>query len=375
MLFVLAGGVGYAQGTAPTFRYNTSDGPVTLPGRDPALSGTTMVPTVLVPVRLQFDARWAVDKPVRLDAAGDIPKILASPVFSNISFGEQGTTQFLDAMLRATVRPEADAAWHTLLGQPEVRPVTVEIPAGYGYVLTSKRTGTRLGIVDIEYLQRAIFQRIPHEDGKLVIAITRNTAYYTYGDATVCCSWGTHGVDEVTGNSFVLASWLGPVPPLVTEHDVQPLTEQLAGWVNDPLHDPLFHVAFRKALPAGENMVPRWGWPPMGGVERHGCGGDSPATRYTLQDPVETNERSDLPAGPSSVVRSKGATWHVADVALMGWYTRGPAPTAFRMRSCCGRWRFVAPHRIRRLRKWRMSRRLLLRWRRCRRRKQRTGTS
>ena len=324
---LVVGGVGYGQGTAPTFRYNMAHGPVTLPGRDPAQGGTTVIPTVLVPVRLQFDAELAAGKPVTLDAAGDIRQVLRSPMFAKAAFGVEGTTQYADAMLRATVG--AAAGWHTLLGAPEVRPVTVEIPVGYGYLLTSKRNGTSLGMVDLEYLQRALFQQMAREDGKLVIAVTRNTAYYTYGDATVCCSWGTHGVDEVTGNSFVLASYLGATPSPVSERDVQPLTEQLAEWMNDPLHDPLFHVAFGKPLPPGENVVPSWRWPAAEGVERRGCGGDSPATRYTLQDPLDTNERSDLPAGPAWVVQAGGAAWHVADVALMGWYTGGAGPYSF----------------------------------------------
>jgi len=327
VLSVFAGGVGYGQGTSPTFRYNTSAGLVTLPGRDPARSGTTIIPTILVAVRLQFDSRLVATKPLSLDAARNVPQILHSPVFSKASFEADGTTQYADAMLRATAG--APAGWHTLLGQPIVRPVTVEIPAGYGYVLTSKRTRTLLGVADAEYVQRAIFQQIPRQEGKLVIAVTRNTAYYTYGDATVCCSWGTHGVDESTGNSFVLASYLGAVPPLVQQRDMQPLTEQLAEWVNDPLHDPLFHVAFRRPLPDGENVIPSWKWPTIEGAEHRGCGGNSPATRYTLQDPLNTNERSQLPAGPTWVVHARGTTWHLADVALMSWYTGGTGPYSF----------------------------------------------
>jgi len=324
---ILVGQVGYGQGTAPAFRYNTGHGLVTLPGRDPAQGGTTVIPTVLVPVQLRFQTQRAASKPLTLDAAGDIPRVLHSPVFSKGNFGAEGTTQYTDAMLRASTRSSPE--WHTLLGQPLVQPVTVEIPPGYGYVLASKRTGTLLGMADAEYVQRAIFQQIPHRQGKFVIAVTRNTAFYTYGDATVCCSWGTHGVDEGTGNSFVLASYLEAPPPLVKERDVQPLTEQLAEWVNDPLHDPLLHLAFGRPLPEAENVIPVWQWPAVEGVEHTGCGGDSPATRFTLRDPLDTNERSDLPAGPAWVVHAQGAAWHVADVALMSWYTAGEAPYSF----------------------------------------------
>lgn len=327
IIFVFVNGVVYGQATAPTFRYTRGESSLTLPGRDPAQGGTTVIPTILVPVRLEFDAGVGAGKRLTLDAAEDVRQMMRSPVFSKAAFGAEGTTQYVDAMLRATVGTAG--GWHTILGQPEVRPVTVKIPVGDGYVLTSKWTRTLLGMADAEYVQRAIFRQIPRQQGKLVIAVTRNTAYYTYGDATVCCSWGTHGVDEVTGNSFVLASYLGTTPPLVKERDVQPLTEQLAEWVNDPLHDPLFHLAFRQPLPEGENVVPTWEWPDAPGAEHHGCGGNSPANRYTLEGPLDTNERSDLTAGPAWVVHTEGGAWHVADVALMGWYTGGAGPYSF----------------------------------------------
>lgn len=301
---------------------------MTLPGRDPAQGGTTVIPTVLVPVRLRFEATPGGGAPATLDAAEDAARILRSPVFAKAAFGAE-TTQYTDAMLRATLGASAPSEWHTLLGKPEVKPVTVTLPTGYGYALSSKRTGTVLGMADVEFVQRAVFQQIPHEDGKLVIVLTRNTAYYTYGDATVCCTWGTHGVDGATGNSFVLASFLGAAPPLVEERDIQPLTEQLAEWVNDPLHDPLFHLEFGHPLPAAENIVPAWEFPQPAGVERHECGGNSPATRYTLEDPVSTNDRSDLPTGPAMTVDAGGMRWHVADIALMSWYTGGAAPYSF----------------------------------------------
>ena len=325
---LLAAFTGYGQGTVPTFHFKAGQSSLILPGRDSAQGGTTVIPTVLVPVRLTFNDNPGEGKSVTFDAAGDVPRILRSPVFARASFAAGGTTQYLDAMLRTTVGAAA-AGWHTLLGSPEVRRVTVEIPVGYGYVLRSKRTGTQMAMADAEYVQRAIFNQIPRLDGKLVIAVTHNTGYYTYGDATVCCTWGTHGVDAATGNSFVLGSYLGATPPLVQQRDVQPLTEQLAEWVNDPLHDPLFHLAFRTPLPPGENVVPRWKWPEIPGAQNDGCGGDSPATRYTLADPVDTNIRSDLPAGPAWVVHAQGAVWHVANVALLGWYTGTEGPYSF----------------------------------------------
>ncbi len=329
VVFVFAAGAGYGQGTAPTFRYTSGQSSLTLPGRDPAQGGTTVIPTVLVPVRLQFATNPASGKPTVLDAAQDVAQILHSPVFSKAKFGTDDDTQYMDAMLRATTGKAG--GWHTMLGQPVVRPVTVEIPAEEGYVLTSKRTGTQMAIVDRSYLQRAIFRQISRQDGKLVIAVTRNTAFE-------CCSWGTDGVDEATGNSFVLASYLVSAPPPVEEHDVQPLTEQLAEWVNNPLHDPLFRVTRdytlpppytrpQQTAPSGDNVVPAWMLPAISGAATRGCG--SRTAQGTLQNPLDTNGHDDLSAGPALAVSAGGTTWHVADVALMGWYTGGAGPYSF----------------------------------------------
>ena len=207
----------HAAGTVPTFQVAVGQSSYTLAGSDPAHGGVTTVPTVLVPITLAFDARKLSGKPFVLHAVPEITGILRSPIFSKFDFPSGGVTQYADAMLRTTF-PKV-TGWHTLLGEPEVKRIKIDIPVGYGYVLTSKRTGGSLGVVDIEFLQQELFKQIPKEPGKLVIAMTRNTTYYALGDATVCCSWGTHGVDSVTGNSFVLGSYVHAAPGIVKDAD------------------------------------------------------------------------------------------------------------------------------------------------------------
>lgn len=305
-----------AQGTVPTFHSTTNQGSYTLAGRDPGQGGTTVIPTVLVPVTLSFEAKkTAAGAPVALDAGSDVTRLLHSPIFSNAPFPVGGTTQYVDAMLRATF--PAASGWHTLLGQPEVKPLQIAVPIGYGYVLSSKKSGSDLGMVDLEYLQREIFKRIPRQEGKLVIAVTHNTGYYAYGDATVCCSWGTHGIDAATGNSFVLASWLDRAPPIVEERDAQPLTEQLAEFAYDPVRDALSHS---HGAAAAENTVGAWMRPAAESRTEGGCGGTGIATRYTLLEPTDTNPRSDLPQSKPYVVLTGGSAWHVQNVALLRWY-------------------------------------------------------
>lgn len=122
-------------------------------------------------------------------------------------------------------------------------------PGGYGYVLTSAKSRDSLAIVDVEWLQREIFRLVPRQDGRLVLAVTHNTAYYALGDATVCCSWGTHGVDTATGNSFVLASYLGGAPSVVTDADVAFMISLVPEGTQIPSGFPSYGGQFGSYLP------------------------------------------------------------------------------------------------------------------------------
>ena len=289
-----------------------------MPAAIPAQGGTTTIPTVLVPITLSFEAKKTAGKPFVMDAAPDVPRVLRSPVFSKFAFPSGGTTQYADAMLRTTF-PKADG-WHTLLGKPEVKPVKITVPAGYGYILTSKKTGGSFAVVDIEFLQKELFKQLPKQEGKLVIAVTHNTTYYAEGDATVCCSWGTHGVDSATGNSFVLGSYLHAAPTVVEDGDVQPLTQQLAEFINDPLHDPLLRRPQRQG--SGKHLSRAGCVPPrMRPGDQGGCGGTGVASTYFLLEPTNTNPKNNIPASKAFVAQADGATYHLQNVALLPWYT------------------------------------------------------
>jgi chitinase len=295
--------------TAPKF----TQGPYTVFGQHPAHSGTTVIPTVLVPVDLAFPGQT-------IAARADVPLVLGSPVFSNFAFAS-GTTQYADAMMRSSF---PHAAGHTLLDKPEVRPITVRIPVGYGYILTSKKSGRSLAVVDVQFLQKAIFQQIPKQQGKLVIAFAENTTTYTSGDATECCAWGTHGVDEATGNSFVLSSYLRDAPSVVKDQDIQPLTQQLAEFINDPLHDPLFHGHHHQPRPG--NHFPNWMRLPFVSAGDQGpCGGSMVATDLFLLEPTDTSAKNEIPASEPFVA----GDYHLQNAALLPWYISGTQPYSF----------------------------------------------
>lgn len=310
-------GGAYAQDAIPAFQHTVGGHTYTLAGGDPARGGVTTIPTVLVPIALSLEAKESAGRAFVMDARPDVDRVLRSPVFSKFSFPSGGDTQYADAMLRTTF-PRA-SGWHNLLGKPQVKPVKITVPVGYGYVLTSKKSGGSLAVVDLEFLQKELFKQITRQPGKLIIALTHNTTYYALADATVCCSWGTHGVDRATQNSFVLASYLDGAPSVVKERDVQPLTQQLAEFMNDPLHDPLFGERI-EGQPG--NSFPAWMRPAsMRPGDQGRCGGTNIATTYFLLEPTDTNPKNNLPVSKPFVARMAGSTYHLQNVALVPWYT------------------------------------------------------
>jgi chitinase len=327
----------YAQATLPTFTHTYTargeDYSYTVVGGDPAKGGTTTLPTVLVPITLTIEAPMdeAGAKAV-LDAGPDVDHVLRSPIFSSYRFSS-GKTQYADALMRADFSKDSARDWHTLLQKPKVVPLKIDLPIGKGYVLTSKKTGRMLAMVDVLFMQRQIFAQLPKADtgdDKLVIAMTRNVTYYSSEDATECCSWGTHGVDTTQGarQPFVLGSYLDP-HTVEKDSDIQPLTQQLAQWFRDPLHDPALHI-HHGMIPPG-NIFPSWmRVPPESATElptdNSGCGGTALAVDLFLNDPTDTNWKNRTPASDPYVIRSAGMSYHLQNVALLSWYEGTPSP-------------------------------------------------
>ncbi len=298
-----------AQGAVPVFHYTAGRHAYTFAGKSPARGGTTKISTVLVPVTITFPHRGN-SVPVVLHASPDVRAVLHSPVFANFQYPSGGDTQYADALLRSTV-PHA-SSWHTMLEQPQIVPVTVSIPPADGYTLYSRSTGRRMAVVDLKFLARAVLRQLPPVHGRLVIAFTHNTTYYADHDATICCSWGTHGVDPKTGDSFVLSTYLHHAPAILKDHDIQPLTQQIAEFVYDPHHNPFYPGRF-STQPG--NHFPAWrrsatGW----------CAGEGAGSNYFQLEPTDTNLKNDFPASLGFGLRSGSHTYHVENVPLLAWY-------------------------------------------------------
>ncbi|GAA3756468.1 hypothetical protein GCM10022270_13870 [Terriglobus aquaticus] len=313
----------FAQGTLPTFTHTGDSGSYTVLGNDPAKGGTATVPVTIVPITLTFEA----SKGVALSPALDIAKITRSPLFTPFPFAT-GTTQYADALLRASFYQTAASAntlstWHTKFSKPTVAPaLRVQIPIGYGYTLTDKRSARTLGVVDLEWLQKKIFETTPAgtlSPDRLVLFVTHNTTYYAEGDATVCCSWGTHGTEPASKQPFVLASYLD-LSSLAIDKDVQPISSQLAQFVMDPGHDPLFKGTRGQTSP-GNTFGTGWMRPATSPASDFRCAGTGAGSRYFTLLPTDTNAKNNFPASPAFVA----GTYHLQNAPVLPWYTGNTA--------------------------------------------------
>ncbi len=293
--------------TVPTFTGSFSTGgrnySYTMAGKTPDLGGTTTIATILVPVSLSFSASGSHEHV--MSAAGDIADIVHSPLFEPVAFAT-GKTQYGDAVQRGQF-PGAAAKgnWHTLLGTPQIAPaIQIEVPAANGYVLHSQKSGKSLAIVDLDFVQNALFQRLSSMNvspNKLVIAVTENAAFYSLGDATVCCSLGTHGAQlnafGASAQAFVIASYMneGAMPHYT---DIQGLSQQIAEWMNDPLR------GYRT------NEFPAWLEPAS-----TGCGGRGESSAYLLNQPTDF-----LPTNSTSI-SANGRSYHLENMALLPWFS------------------------------------------------------
>src|SRR3954447_24964004 len=75
LLLVVSMRVAMAQGTVATFTQTVAGKTYTLVGGDPAKGATTTIPTVLVPVTLEFESKKAAGRGFAIEAKTDVPRL------------------------------------------------------------------------------------------------------------------------------------------------------------------------------------------------------------------------------------------------------------------------------------------------------------
>ena len=194
--------------------------PLTVIGADPALGQTTIIPTVIFAYRLQladgtvFDASSDV-----MDGVTPVQGVLSSPIFKSAPWTaggvSLGVTQWSDAVMRANFWGRKADGYHVLLGMPTVKPITIDVPAAFGFSVVDPKSGEREAAIDGDWLFNLIIQVTQSPPGvpptTLPIHLFSQVATAAFGHAI---SLGFHNAYAFTTPSgatvaapFIQAGW------------------------------------------------------------------------------------------------------------------------------------------------------------------------
>lgn len=273
-------------------------------GTDPSLgAATTTVPTVIVPLKFVFPSAGNL----ALDGSNAVSATQNSPIFLTADYTVDGTdlgvTQFGDALQRGEFWNLVgfSAGYHVLLGTPSVAPtVTVTLPAGAGN-LYKLRNGGSLGVVDTGFFNSLLRALTPsYTASQLPIFLTDNVFLGTGGVISNCCIIGFH--NSQSGSISTAKTWIyagytesGTFVNNVVS-DVQPLSHEVAEWMNDPFVGGSLFTAV--------NLIPPAILPGTGGA----C-----IINFETGDPLE--------APPAVFTKTTNATvYHLQDEVFLTWY-------------------------------------------------------
>jgi len=282
-------------------------------GTDPSLgANTTTIPVVIVPIKLTFP------NSVVLDGTNQVPAVMNSPIFQTADFTtggvDIGVTQFGDAIQRAEFwnLPGFSADYHVLLGGPTVAPtVSLMVPTS-GCPASAHNPGgacgstigSGIGVVSSEFFDTQVNSMVQlFSANVLPIFLTDNVFEGFDGTAFTCCILGYHaseGPPIATAHTFIYAAYTrsetfrGNVIL-----DVQPLSHEVAEWLNDP-----FVGDF---MVGGINLIPPAILPGQG----RAC-----IPNFETGDPLEA------PPVVFTEVTNE-VTYHLQDEVFLWWYLHG----------------------------------------------------
>jgi len=312
---------------------------VTMVGTRPSnVAGATTIPTVLIPVRLNFaysKSNVFVFDPTAGDpgciGAGNTAISLTQngPTYKNFDYNfagptNVGTSQYTDAFQRASFWNAANGFtgvsgnpnYHTLLSLRVARVQTVTVPSAdsgtpsgtvYSFALpppfpnllcgtnTGKVNQTQLlGVMDFSFwdpVAQSLVTKLGISPGTLAIFLFYNAAL-SIGNPTNtanCCALGYHFAFGQPAHTYVVAEFDGRAfGSLFPAADITALSHEVGEWLDDPF------VA---------NTVP--GWINPGGVCQHDL---------EVGDPLNGNV--------FAVPMPNGFTYHPQELAFAWWFLR-----------------------------------------------------
>jgi hypothetical protein len=200
----------------------------TNPSAGPAM---TVVPTILVPIKLTIPSYIVNGAPLVLDATHAMQDVIDSPVFTASKY-DSGNLQFADAMLHAEF-PTAPKGWHINF-TPSVAP-TVDVTTTADTVqVYQTKSGKYLALLaDTSPLDQAINKIVHHASPETYVVIVTYNALYSN-------AFGFHGGYINKGHTaltvYTYTSWLEGVNDAFVIPS--PNADTLAHEIAESTHDP-----------------------------------------------------------------------------------------------------------------------------------------
>jgi len=260
-----------------SFTYQGQLYPYSMVGTDPRVERvTTTVTTHVVPVKLTFSSG------VTLDATSLAAGVMRSPLFHAAQF-PSGMTQYGDAVMRGEFWKYVSShpSYHVLLAAAAMEPtVSITVPNDSDGHTTAKPGGP-FGYVAyswfVQTIEPQILSQLKIPPSDFTIFVTARTSVLE--PTGYCCYLGYHSVFSSGAQRWTTA-WAS-----VTPKSIEPLSHEVAEWLNDPFYD---------------NNVPAW-LSPESGV----CGG----RQLEVGDPL-------------TYYRIKKGGFVMQDVAFYSWFAR-----------------------------------------------------
>jgi hypothetical protein len=227
--------------------------PLTMVGSDPSLGAPTVIPTVIIPIRLNFADGST------LDATDRVAAVTRSPIFSEYGYpsgmAPEGTTgQYGDVLMRAQFN-QFGTDYHVILGAPTVLPtVVIDVPQHQGLTKLRKRN-ILAGLVDNVWFGarlQNLLGELHLDPTTLPIFLTNDVMLYFANDPAQCCGIGFHGSSKAVGGAGFPANTYGASPiqtyvwatyfaagssrpgARTNIDDIHILSHELAEWLDDP---------------------------------------------------------------------------------------------------------------------------------------------
>lgn len=289
-----------------SFTYQGLTYKYTMVGTDPKLgSKTTIIPTVIIPLRFVFPDGQVFDAGTDLiDGQTAVQGIINSPIFKNYNFvlgGKSvGNTQYADAFQRANFWDSVSGKardYHVLLGQPTVLPTqTIVVPDGLGSYDFDFSTGLPLPNVDRDFLSSqtvSILTAAHVNASQLPIMV--------WGSVDAGRASGYHGAQAINNQlqTFIGVSYHSQATLNGVVPDTYPLSHEVIEWLDDPFTN---------------NFTPGWNNAFISDNQR--C--DSYIARDLLEtaDPIEVLAEGVVPLNGGQF------TYHVTEGMFIDFYTR-----------------------------------------------------